>query len=156
MPRTSRRGTGGRACGRARGRTVCSRSRGGAAVAASSVGTSTSGPIFPVHSSSSSGLSLSSAPVTSSSGASGRPAVVGDLLVTDLLQLIRDEVRQSSLARGSPPLTPSLALSTASASITGSSYQGPSAPGELVVNVLWCVRCLSLSHGLRLECAGWV
>ena len=156
MPRTSRRGAGRHACGRACGWAICSHSCGCASVTASSVGASTSGPISPVHSSSSSGRSLSSASVASSSRASGHPVVVGDLLVTDLLHLIRDEVRQLSLALGSPPLMPSVTLSTTFASITGSSYQGPSAPSELVVNVLWCLRCLSLSHGLQLKCTGWV
>ena len=154
MPKTPRRGAGGRGGtrGRVRGRAargcaVRGRSRGGASVAASSASTSTSGPVTLVQSSSSAGPARLSATVTSASGTPGRPLVVGDLAVSDLLQLIRDEVRQSSLAVSSPPLTLPAVQSTALAGSTGLSGRGPEVPGEWWVRVGGVyVRCLSWSR----------
>ena len=131
MANGSRRGAGGQACGRA----VCGQSHGGASVTGSLDGTSTSGTMPLVHSSLSSGPSLLSAPAASSFGASDCPAVVGDLLVTDLLQMICDKVRQSSLTLSLPSLMLPVIPSVAPTSITGLRYQGSFAPSELLVNV---------------------
>ena len=168
MPKTPRRGADGRggargrargrALGRAaRGRAARGHSRGEASVAASSTSTSTSGSVTLVHWSLSAGPSRSSATVTSASGTPGHPLVVGDLVVTDLLQLICYEVRQSSLAISSPPLTLPTAQSTELTASTGLSGQGPEVPGELCVRVggmyLWCLS-RSQSCCLCLECMG--
>ena len=131
MPKSSRKDTRGHACGRP----VHTHSGGGASIAASSVGVSTSRPVPPVQSSSFSGSSLLSAPVISSARATCLPAVVGDLLVTNLLCLICDEVRQSSLAGSSLPSAPLVAPPSATASTASASQQGPFAPGESFVSV---------------------
>ena len=117
MPKSSRKGTHG--C--ARGQPVHTCPRGGAPTTASSVGISTSGPVPLVQSSSFFGSSISSEPVVFFARATGLLVVVGDLLVTDLLHLICDKVRQLSLADSLLPLAPSVPLPSATASTASSS-----------------------------------
>ena len=68
--------------------------------------------------------------VVSFARATGLPAVVGNLLVTDLLHLICDEVRQLCLAGSSLPLVLSVAPPLATASTVSASQQGPFVSGK--------------------------
>ena len=94
MPKSAGKGPGSRSCGRP----TCARSRRGLFVSPSTV-ISAFAPVLRGRGRSSLGTS-SWSPTVAASGTAGQPEAVTNLPVDDLLQLIRDEVRCSSLALG--------------------------------------------------------